>query len=164
VQGHIDCVGVVRRVAGAVSSREVAMALPARFAKHIALHGSIAVNGVSLTVARKSGSVITVALIPYTMRNTDLGTVSVGDVVNIEVDRSVPLLKKSQRDRVSRNAKEKNFEKNEPPLDAAKLKVGVVVADSTASYSCDAGRCAPSASGVPRQTVEYTGSARLWQF
>jgi len=39
------------------------MALPARFAKHIALHGSIAVNGVSLTVARKSGSVITVALI-----------------------------------------------------------------------------------------------------
>lgn len=86
VQGHVDAAVPVREVRVRGASRELTIKPSAPLARRIALHGSIAVNGVSLTVARKHGPNITIALIPYTARVTNLGDVKKGNIVNIELD------------------------------------------------------------------------------
>ena len=60
--------------------------LPAEFAHYVARKGSIAVNGISLTVAEVSPQSFTVWIIPYTRTETNLGTAHVGDLVNLEFD------------------------------------------------------------------------------
>jgi len=54
--------------------------------RYVTLHGSLAVNGVSLTVARINGRRVTMALIPHTLSHTNLGALKKGDAVNVEVD------------------------------------------------------------------------------
>jgi riboflavin synthase len=88
VQGHIDCAVRVREIVQKGGSREITIRPNAKFARAAALHGSIALNGISLTVARKHGPNITVALIPYTLKHTTLGTLKSGDAVNVEFDHS----------------------------------------------------------------------------
>ena len=87
VQGHVDGVGRVtdvRREAdgGAVLS----VRLPGDLLPFVVEKGSIAFDGVSLTVAGLDGDVVRVALIPHTLAVTTLGLVAVGDGVNVEVD------------------------------------------------------------------------------
>jgi riboflavin synthase len=94
VQGHIDCAAVIREIAKKGSSRELVIKPNAALAGQAGLHGSIAINGVSLTIAKKHGPNITVALIPYTLKHTNLGTLQVGDAVNVEFDRSREYLDK----------------------------------------------------------------------
>lgn len=89
VQGHVDLTAPLREVQEKGKSKELTFKLPARAARSVALHGSIAINGVSLTVARKHGPNVTVALIPHTLTHTNLGTLQLGDSVNIETDHSV---------------------------------------------------------------------------
>lgn len=82
VQGHVDDVAKVdERQDGVVHIR-----LPRELARYVAPRGSIAVNGVSLTIARVKGRDITVALIPHTLKHTNLDALQEGDVVNIETD------------------------------------------------------------------------------
>ena len=84
--GHVDA---RVRIAGMVElprSKEMIVAAPLSLMKYIALHGSVAVNGVSLTVARRGETSFTVGLIPYTLSHTNLGHLGVGDRVNLEVD------------------------------------------------------------------------------
>lgn len=88
VQGHIDCSAFVRDVATKGASREITIKPNAKFAREAVLHGSVAINGVSLTIARKHGANITVALIPFTLTHTNLGNLKVGDTVNVEFDHS----------------------------------------------------------------------------
>jgi riboflavin synthase len=88
VQGHVDCTAVIRGIAKKGSSRELTFKPNALLARSVALHGSVAINGVSLTIAKKHGPNITVALIPYTLKHTDLGTLKTGDTINIEFDHS----------------------------------------------------------------------------
>jgi riboflavin synthase len=85
VQGHIDGVGVLREC-GQDASQTMQISLPSGCLDFVVLHGSITIDGVSLTAADLTGDVVTVALIPETLRSTTLGSLSVGDTVNIETD------------------------------------------------------------------------------
>ncbi|HEV3244827.1 MAG TPA: riboflavin synthase [Candidatus Paceibacterota bacterium] len=97
VQGHVDCAAPIREVVHRGSSRELTIKPNAAFARGAMLHGSIAVNGVSLTIAKKHGPNITVALIPYTLKHSNLGSLKAGDTVNVEFDHSLAYLDKAHR-------------------------------------------------------------------
>ena len=88
VQGHVDTTAVVRSVSAAASGKEVTFELPSSIARFVALKGSIAVDGVSLTVADvdKPPGTFKVALIPHTLEVTIAGGYRAGSVVNVEAD------------------------------------------------------------------------------
>lgn len=86
VSGHVDGVGTVMRVVPAGGSRVIAVKAPAGIAKYIARKGSVAVNGVSLTVNAVKMAEFSVNLIPHTLSATNLGGLRPGDKVNLEVD------------------------------------------------------------------------------
>lgn len=86
VQGHVDGTGVVVSRTAAAAWESVRFAMPADLARYVAEKGSIAVHGVSLTVAAVGDDWFEVGLIPETLRMTNLGTLDVGDPVNLEVD------------------------------------------------------------------------------
>jgi riboflavin synthase len=86
VQGHVDCVGAVVRAGGPPGKVTLSAEVPAEYAVDLVPKGSIAVDGVSLTVADASGPVFSVALVPFTLEHTCLGERRPGDRVNIEVD------------------------------------------------------------------------------
>ena len=86
VTGHVDATSRVIKVEKQGRSRAVSIKVPREISKYIVPRGSIAVNGVSLTVARKSSGSFTVALIPHTLKVTNLANVVRADAVNIEVD------------------------------------------------------------------------------
>jgi riboflavin synthase len=86
VSGHIDCVGVIvsRRMREGNLCYEVA--LPAKFMGYIAPKGSVALEGVSLTVVNKAGNSFSVYIIPHTLGSTILGTKMPSSKVNVELD------------------------------------------------------------------------------
>jgi riboflavin synthase len=87
--GHVDGVGRVavhEPVAGESGGRRLVVDLPAALARFVATKGSIAVNGVSLTVNGVDGTRFDVNLIPHTLAATTLGALGAGDRVNVEVD------------------------------------------------------------------------------
>ncbi len=87
VQGHVDAVGRVTAIRREGEHVLLDVALPDVVAEVTVLHGSIAINGVSLTVNRVlPDDVAQVALIPYTWEHTDLSDLRVGDAVNLEGD------------------------------------------------------------------------------
>jgi riboflavin synthase len=88
VQGHVDATGTVRTVEQASSGREVTIELPTALSRFVAVKGSIAVDGVSLTVAQidKPPGTFRVALIPHTLEMTIAGNYKRGSVVNLEAD------------------------------------------------------------------------------
>jgi riboflavin synthase len=87
VQGHVDGTGTVRDVLpdGAGGAR-LRIEFPSRLLRYVVEKGSIAVDGVSLTVAALHEDGITIALIPHTLSVTTLGAARPGDRVNLEVD------------------------------------------------------------------------------
>lgn len=86
VQGHVDDVGVVEEVAAEGSGTRVRIAFPPPLSPYIVRKGSIAVDGVSLTVAARDRRSFEVALIPATLGATTLGGAAPGTPVNLEVD------------------------------------------------------------------------------
>jgi riboflavin synthase len=86
VQGHVDGTGVVVARTPGDAWESVRFGLPAELARFVAEKGSIAVDGVSLTVAAVGPDWFEVGLIPETLRATTLGTRAAGDPVNLEVD------------------------------------------------------------------------------
>ena len=86
VQGHVDGVGHIARREPGSRWDEVEVTLPAELARYVAEKGSIAVSGVSLTVTHAGPDSFGVSLIPTTLAGTTLGTLAVGDPVNLEVD------------------------------------------------------------------------------
>jgi riboflavin synthase len=86
VQGHIDATAAVRSVRQASIGREVTFELPAAISRYVAEKGSIAVDGVSLTVASVDKATFTVALIPRTLSATIAGSYRRGTNVNLEAD------------------------------------------------------------------------------
>jgi riboflavin synthase len=86
VSGHVDGVGRVTRRKAVGANRQLAVAAPRALAKYIARKGSIAVNGVSLTVNEVKGAEFEVNLIPHTLARTNLGRLRAGDRVNLEAD------------------------------------------------------------------------------
>ncbi len=88
VQGHIDATAAVRSVVEMAAGREVAIELPDDLRDFVVEKGSIAVDGVSLTVARldAQGGTFSVALIPHTLASTIAAGYQEGSVVNLEAD------------------------------------------------------------------------------
>jgi riboflavin synthase len=87
VQGHVDGVAHVTGVRAAGDARLIDLALPAGLADLMVRHGSIAVDGVSLTVNDIPGpDVVQLSLIEYTLRHTALDTLGEGDDVHVEAD------------------------------------------------------------------------------
>lgn len=86
VQGHVDGVGTVSEVEHAGETVLVRIELPATVARTTVLHGSLTVDGVSLTVAGLEDPVAEVAVIPYTWEHTTLDRLCPGDRVNLEAD------------------------------------------------------------------------------
>ena len=86
VSGHVDGVGTVARARVAGASRLLAVAAPRALARYVARKGSIAVNGVSLTVNAVSRAEFQVNLVPHTLAASNLGALRAGDRVNLEVD------------------------------------------------------------------------------
>lgn len=87
VQGHVDAIGKVTRVdTDGPAGRRVWIRPPARFLEEIVAKGSVAVDGVSLTVAEVVRDRFSVALIPLTLAETSLGRLAEGDRVNLEAD------------------------------------------------------------------------------
>jgi len=86
VQGHVDGVGRVARLAPEGPNWWLGVRVPAEIERYIAMKGSIAVDGISLTVASIAGGIVEAAIIPFTYANTNLQTLVPGDTVNIETD------------------------------------------------------------------------------
>ena len=86
VSGHVDGVGRVLRVSRRAPGRRLAVTYPAALRPFFVLKGSVAVGGVSLTIAALSPSSIEVELIPLTLEETNLGLLRAGDKVNLECD------------------------------------------------------------------------------
>jgi len=87
VQGHVDGVGEVTRVdVDATGGARVSLRVPGELARYVVERGSIAIDGVSLTIAAVEGEEITVALIPHTLAVTTLGLAVPGRQVNVEAD------------------------------------------------------------------------------
>ena len=87
VQGHVDGVATVEQVYQQGDARLADLALPAGLAELMVQHGSVTVDGVSLTVNDlPAPNALQLSLIDYTLRHTTLGSLAVGDRVHIEAD------------------------------------------------------------------------------
>ena len=87
VLGHIDGIGIIKKlVRGHLGSRIKIEIVNKDLLPLIAQKGSIAIDGISLTVVNVRDSIVEIALIPHTLENTTLGIKEAGNVVNIEVD------------------------------------------------------------------------------
>ncbi len=86
VQGHVDATAKVKRVTYVKAGRELDIQLPAQIRPYVAEKGSIAVDGISLTVAAVDRTTFTVALIPHTLAATIANAYEPGTLVNLEAD------------------------------------------------------------------------------
>lgn len=86
VQGHIDCAARVLAFDPVAEDYRLQVELPADFNHYIAYKGSVAINGISLTVAELLTDSFAVWIIPHTKRHTNIDTLQVGDWVNLEFD------------------------------------------------------------------------------
>jgi len=86
VQGHVDCLGVVRKKRRIAGSLSLEVAVPPGFRAQLIPKGSVAVDGVSLTIVEIRGNLFSVQIIPHTAANTTLGKKGPADKLNIEFD------------------------------------------------------------------------------
>jgi riboflavin synthase len=86
VQGHVDGIASLVGIQVHEKSHELAFELPTALARYCVEKGSIAINGISLTVNQIRGPRISVMIIPHTWQNTNLEKLRPGDQVNVEVD------------------------------------------------------------------------------
>ena len=86
MQGHVDGTGRVMSTKRDGDSTVFRIRVPKRLQRYIVEKGFVAVDGISLTVVKRGASSFTLAVIPYTLKNTNLAALSVGDRVNLEAD------------------------------------------------------------------------------
>jgi len=86
VSGHVDGTGTVDEIQSVGEHRLFRFSVPENLARYVVKKGSVAINGVSLTVNEVDGCAFEVNLIPHTLANTNLGDLTSGDRVNIETD------------------------------------------------------------------------------
>jgi len=94
VLGHVDGVASVRSIERKGDFAEITFATAADLLDEMVVKGSVCVDGVSLTIARMDEGGFSISLIPTTLKETTLGQVKVGDVVNIETDVITKTVKK----------------------------------------------------------------------
>ena len=86
VLGHVDTIGRVTRLEPEGENWWYGVEVPEPFAKYIVPQGSIAIDGISLTVARWNGCIAEIAIIPFTYEHTNVREKKIGDAVNLEGD------------------------------------------------------------------------------
>jgi len=86
VQGHVDCTGRIIAIKDLGESKEMEFEIPEKYKTFIIQRGSIAIDGISLTVAEYNGNRFMVAFIPHTLELTTMDDHKTGDLVNIEFD------------------------------------------------------------------------------
>ncbi|HEY6771019.1 MAG TPA: riboflavin synthase [Solirubrobacterales bacterium] len=86
VQGHVDGTGTVAEVTADGFAKRVRVELPDELLPYVVEHGSIAIEGVSLTIGALGDEAVEVSLIPETLERTTLGGLEAGDRVNVECD------------------------------------------------------------------------------
>lgn len=86
VSGHVDGVGEIRKRVGSGKDFELHISIPSELLHYLVPKGSIALDGVSLTIADMRNALVVVSVIPHTAKTTTLGEKNVGDRVNVEVD------------------------------------------------------------------------------
>jgi len=86
VLGHVDTVGRVTRLEPEGENWWYGVEVPETFAKYVVPQGSIAIDGISLTVARWNGRIAEIAIIPFTYEHTNVREKKIGDAVNLEGD------------------------------------------------------------------------------
>jgi riboflavin synthase len=86
VQGHVDGVGIVETIRQDGESWSIAVRIPLELEPLVVLKGSIAIDGISLTVARLDHGLVHVMIIPFTWAHTTLSSLRAGDRVNLECD------------------------------------------------------------------------------
>lgn len=86
VQGHVDALGRIVNIQSDPGDWRITIEVPAEARSAIVPKGSVAIDGVSMTVAEVSGNTFTVAVIPTTLEMTTLSALSVGDPINVETD------------------------------------------------------------------------------
>jgi riboflavin synthase len=106
VQGHVDGVGTVAAVREDGFARELEIELEPRLARYLVEQGSVALDGVSLTVSALSERGLSVSLIPETLARTSFGEVGVGAAVNVEVDVLAKHVERLMQSRVREPATE----------------------------------------------------------
>jgi riboflavin synthase len=87
VSGHVDGIGEIAAMSGDARSTRMEISVPSALARYIARKGSVAIDGVSLTVNEVRGSTFGINLIPHTQAVTTLGALRVGTRINVEVDQ-----------------------------------------------------------------------------
>jgi riboflavin synthase len=93
VQGHIDGTATIKAIKRQGGFADIEFAAQPELLSQMVVKGSVAVDGISLTIVSLSQSSFSVALIPQTLKKTTLGTAKVGDAVNIETDIIVKTIK-----------------------------------------------------------------------
>ena len=86
VSGHVDGVGEIRKRVDSGKDFELHISIPSELLHYLVPKGSIALDGVSLTIADMRNALVVVSVIPHTAETTTLGEKNVGDRVNVEVD------------------------------------------------------------------------------
>jgi riboflavin synthase len=86
VQGHVNALGKIKKIEKTGNNWEIEVTFPDELRKYMISEGSIALDGISLTIARLSDTTLTVAIIPHTLEKTSLSSKNVGEVLNLEVD------------------------------------------------------------------------------
>ncbi|MDD5408567.1 MAG: riboflavin synthase [Candidatus Omnitrophica bacterium] len=86
VTGHIDCLGLIRRKGLRNGNLAFEIAIPASFIRYYLPKGSISLDGISLTLADRRTNLISVFVIPHTLKNTTLGFKGPSDKLNVEFD------------------------------------------------------------------------------
>lgn len=94
VSGHIECVGIINKIIKNPRGKKLYLKYPPKYNKYIISKGSIAINGVSLTVIDDKKGEFSVSLIAHTIKNTNLGSLKKNDKVNLEFDIFAKYLEK----------------------------------------------------------------------
>ena len=94
VQGHIDGVGTIKAINKIGDFAEITFTVDSKLLDELITKGSVAIDGISLTVAKMDKSFFTISVIPTTLKETTLGSAKIGNVVNIETDVIIKTVKK----------------------------------------------------------------------
>ncbi len=86
VQGHVNGLATIQKIEQRGENYECTLEVPESLRKYLILEGSIALDGISLTIARLHKNNITISIIPHTWQETNLQYKNIGDRVNVEVD------------------------------------------------------------------------------
>jgi riboflavin synthase len=84
--GHVDGVGIIKKIQKKPKEVQIWFEVPKKLSKYVVKKGSIAIDGISLTVVEIKNNLASVCLIPHTIQVTNFKTKNIGDKVNIETD------------------------------------------------------------------------------